>query len=172
MNTKDIVIILVLIVILVAIAKMMKSSKEQNAVLMAVAIKTGAIDPKSIAKAKAPARSDEEFDDEEDDDGEERPKKIKLKKVQRQTVDLFSDGVPKQIGELRDLYMKKYSDIDKTKFYNTLYNLKPSKTLNVEKIDDVNYWGLGEWFDEDGSLYEEYAEKIPAAIDTTTQTNG
>lgn len=174
MTSKDYIFIFILIVILVIVVKMMKTSKEQNAVLMAVAVKTGAIDPKMLEKSKVANRNGGGYDDEEEEEDQAssgKPKKVKLKKTQRQTVSLFADGIPKQIGELRDSYMAKFSDIDKVKFYNTLYNLKPSNTLNFEKIDGKNYWGLGEWFDQDGALFEEYAEKIQPSKNSETTTN-
>lgn len=175
MKAKDYIIIAVLIGIVVMIVKMMKTSKDQNAVLMAVAIKTGAVDQRVISKAskkKDDKYDDEEYEEEEQEESNDNSntkgtKKVKLKKTQKQTVGLFEDNIPKQIGELRDLYMSKFSDIDKTKFYNTLYNLKPSNTLNFEKIDGKNYWGLGDWFDEEGSLFEEYADKIAPSTKLT-----
>lgn len=173
MTTKDIIIIFVLIVILAIVLKMQKTNKAHAELLTAVAIKTGAMDelPKPKSSPKHPGLDGYEDDEEEDEDNAKEPKKVKLKKTQKQTVSLFSDGIPKQIGELRDLYMGRFSDIDKVKFYNTLYNLKPSNTLNFEKIDNKNYWGLGDWFDQDGSLYEEYADKIEGSTKLTILKN-
>lgn len=169
MTTKDIIIIFVLIVILAIVLKMQKTSKHQSDMLVAVAIKTGAVE--SLESKPKSIKGNVENDEYDDEDNAKEPKKVKLKKVQKQTVSLFSDGIPKQIGEVRDLYMGKFSDIDKVKLYNTLYNLKPSNVLNFEKIDNKNYWGLGEWFDQDGSLFEEYAEKIQASTKLTIITN-
>lgn len=171
MTTKDYIIIFVLIVILVIVFKMMKASKSQEYILTAVAIKTGAIDPSEHLEKQKSIKNKSGDEEYEQENNAKDPKKIRLKKTQRQTVSLFSDGIPKQIGELRDLYMGKFSDIDKVKFYNTLYNLKPSNVLNFEKIENKNYWGLGDWFDEEGSLFEEYAEKIQASTNLNILTN-
>lgn len=52
--------------------------------------------------------------------------------------------------------------MDSTKLNNMVWNLKKIGVLYVEKDSEgVNYWGPDEWFDDDGMLMEEYAEKIP-----------
>lgn len=157
MKIKDIAIFATLGIILFFLFKLMKASKTQEQALGAIGTHTGAFKSIEVAPKHKASKSKNEDDD---DSGNDRPVKIKLKKVQRQIVSLFEDGIPKTLGQLRELYKKQYSEIDDVKFNNTVTNLKPSDTLNAEKIEKSNYWGLGDWFDEDGSLFEEYIEKI------------
>lgn len=144
------------------IYKIWRAQQIQNQMMMAVAVKTGALEtekkPKTIKAIK------------EGDNQEEReaPKK-KLNAFDKKMVDLFSDGIPKKLGDMKKLWISKHGNIDDDKkFNNTMYNLKPAFWLNFEKIDGVNFWGLDEWFDDDGSLFEEYAEKIEGLTNSTT----
>lgn len=154
--------------------KLMKAVKLQTEVMTALAVKNGVLKPIKESKKKISKQNDDDqHEDESQDDGNDRaPKKVKLKKLQKQIVDLFEDGFPKKLGEVKKAFVSRHGKIeDDVKFNNTMYNLKPSNVITFEKIDDVNYWGLGEWFDEDGQLFEEYVEKIPGTSALTITTN-
>lgn len=163
---KDILIVVLLLAIIGIVIMHMKTS---NKLLTAVAVKTGAVElsDKTEVKSKVlkSARSNDQGDEEEED-----KKPVKLNAVQKKVVTLFEDGIPKTTTELKKLYKTHYSEIDDVKLNNTIWNLKAAEVILSEKIDNKNYWGLIDWFEDDADLFlEEYADKIPGVKEAETK---
>lgn len=174
-NAKDIITIVLLLAILGVLFFIMKSQKTQTSMIAAVGLKTGALESGERAPTRRASKSRNE--DEGGYGGEKVTgkdvKKFKPNPIQKKVLELFNDGVPKTTTEIKKQYKLAHGEKEKvnsTDLNNAIWNLEPSGTLMKEKAaDDTNYWGLGEWFDDDGYLMGEYSDKVPALAEGDEQ---
>lgn len=173
MKVTEIVSIVILVAVLYLVYQLTKTNKAQNEVLLAVAIKTGAVkdlgeEGVQIIKKKKVDKDDNEEEEEEEEEkgGKDNKKgagvpKQGPKKIHKQFLSLFKDGVPKTTGQIKALYTKNFKELDKTKFNNTLQYMTKMDLLGKDKAEGKqNYWGPIDWFDKDGLMYEDYLEKV------------
>lgn len=166
---------LILIIVAVAVAflffKMMKMMKEQSEimkaqsdVMMAVALKTGALQP--VKEEKKIGSRKEATAHKANPEPPAEKSKSPLTAGQKRIMKLFDDEIPKTAGQLRTLYNKTETTKMETKQFNSaLWNIRNNKGLIVfEKFEDSDsIWGLVEWFEEeDGEhkLTDEYFSRV------------
>lgn len=174
----NLIVVVGIIGIILIILKIMQQMKTQNEVshkhtdlLLAVALKTGAIQPQAVKKEKTAKTKkekvevEEEIDEQEESDEPVQLKKILLTAKQKSTLKLlFGDEVPKTASKLRELHNKNGSKPMDTKKFNTmLWNYKSKGALDMEKLKDSDsVWGMSEWFETKGQLSEHYFSRIKA----------
>lgn len=158
MAKKDMIFIGVILLLAGVIAKMWMDSSKQKKRIEELEEGSGRALP---GKQKPKALPSKENDKEE----EELPP-VKLKQPQKNLMSLFKDKTPKTNTELKELFKKSFTDMEKTKFNNMLWNLRKIGVLDIEKDQhDVNYWGPDEWFDDNGMIDEEYAKNVPSLME-------
>lgn len=173
----NLIVVIGIIGIILIILKIMQQTKTQTEVslkhtdlLLAIALKTGAIQPQAVKKEKtAKAKKEKEKVEviEAEEVEEESPaslKKIILTPKQKSTLKLlFGDEVPKTASKLKELYNKNAGKPMDTKKFNTLlWNYKSKGVLNMEKLKDSDsVWGMSEWY-ENNQLSEEFFSRIKA----------
>lgn len=165
MSTKDIVSIVILLAVVYLVFQLTKTNKMQTELLIAIADKTGAIKKISEEAKEKISKQAKEVEDNDDVDNESGKGKVGApksapKKIHKQFLSLFKDGVPKTTGQIKALYTKNFKELDKTKFNNTLQYMTKMNLLGKDKAEGKqNFWGPVDWFDEDGMMYEDYLEK-------------
>lgn len=171
---KNLIIIVAAVIILFVIFKMMKMMKEnseimksQSDAIMAIAIKTGAVQPAQEEKKKIAGKK--EVESKPASEPVVPKKNIVLTVAHKRLVKLFDDEVPKTASQLRTLYNKLApAPVEAKKFNSMLWNIRNNKgIITFEKFEDSDsVWGLTEWFEQDGEnskLQDEFFSKIKTA---------
>lgn len=126
--------------------------KSQTDILMAVALKTGAVQA-PVEKEKVASGRKEKTPEKGKENTHEINKNVVLTAAQKRIMKLFEDETPKTSTQIRAEYNKLHTPaLDAKKINNLLWNIKNNKgILNLEKFDDSDSaWGLSEWFEMDG----------------------
>lgn len=134
--------------------------KSQTDILMAVALKTGAVQAPVARENVASERKETASD--KSKDAVKVNKNVILTALQKRVIKLFDDETPKTSAQLRAAYNKEHTPaLDAKKINNLMWNMKNNKgNVNLETFDDADSaWGLSEWFDGE-KLSDEYFNRL------------
>ena len=86
---------------------------------------------------------------------------LEIEKRNKTILGLFEDKVPKKVNELRQLLIEKTGKDYQKNMYRILEPLEKGDLLLAQKIKNIAYYGLSEWFDGT-KLKPEFKKKIAA----------